>query len=250
MMLSTENRRRLVEPTHQDLSIRRQCELIGLPRSSYYSEPAQESEENLALMRSIDELYLCYPFLGARRMAVLLSRARDCPINRKRVQRLMRKMGIEAIFPGPKTSAAHRDHRWYSRCILSWELSNSMDVSFCLRAVERALRQGCPQIFNTDQGAQCTSPRFTGLLIEHDVTVSMDGRGRAIDNIWIERIWRSLKYKEIYLHDYESVPKAIGAISRYMQFYNTERPHQSLGNRTPAELFLQARWTHETRPIN
>lgn len=289
MMLSTEDRRHLVEPTHQELSIRRQCELIGLPRSSYYYKPAQESEKNLILMRSIDELYLRYPFLGSRRMAVLLSREKNSPINRKRIQRLMRKMGIEAIFPGPKTSIAHPDHRiypyllrnvaiesvnhvwstdityipmrrgflylvavidWYSRYILSWELSNSMDVSFCLSALERALRQGRPQIFNTDQGSQFTSPRFTGLLIEHDVTISMDGRGRAIDNIWIERFWRSLKYEEIYLHDYESVPKAIGAISRYMQFYNTERPHQSLGDRTPAELFLQARWTDETPPIN
>jgi putative transposase len=266
----------MIDPGHPDLSVRRQCELVGLNRSSYYYAPARETEFNLMLMRQIDELYLKHPFLGARRMARILGRELNVALNRKRVQRLMRKMGIEAIYPGPKTSQTHPDHKiypyllrnvaverpwqvlstdityipmargfiylvavmdWFSRFIISWKVSNSMDASFCIGALEAALRRGTPEIFNTDQGAQFTSPRFTSILSAREIQISMDGRGRAIDNIWIERFWRSLKYEEVYLKDYEDVPTAVRSMQEYIEFYNFERPHQSLGYDTPAMHF-------------
>lgn len=266
----------MIEPLNSSLSIRRQCELMGLNRSSYYYEPGRETEVNLMLMRQIDELYLRHPFLGSRRMSRVLGRKLGMPLNRKRIQRLMRKMGIEAVYPKPKTSQTHPDHRiypyllrnmaikhpwqvlstdityipmaqgfiylvavmdWFSRYIISWEVSNSMDISFCISALETALRQGTPKIFNTDQGAQFTSPRFTSILAARQVQISMDGRGRALDNIWIERFWRSLKYEEVYLKDYQDVPTAIRSMREYIRFYNFERPHQSLGYDTPAMHF-------------
>lgn len=266
----------MIEPDHPELSIRRQCELVGLNRSSYYYEPAQETEFNLMLMRQIDELYLKHPFMGSRRMTRILGRQLEVSLNRKRVQRLMRKMGIEAVYPKPKTTQRHPEHKiypyllrdlvvarpwqvlssdityipmaqgfiylvavmdWFSRFIVSWEVSNSMDVSFCVGALEKALRHGTPEIFNTDQGAQFTSPRFTSVLAARGTQISMDGRGRAIDNVWIERFWRSLKYEEVYLKEYEDVTTAISSIGEYIDFYNFERPHQSLGYETPAMYF-------------
>lgn len=266
----------MIEPDHPELSIRRQCELVGLNRSSYYYEPAQETEFNLMLMRQIDEMYLKHPFMGSRRMTRMLRRQLEVPLNRKRVQRLMRKMGIEAVYPKPKTTQRHPEHKiypyllrdvivarpwqvlssdityipmaqgfiylvavmdWFSRFIVSWEVSNSMDVSFCVSALEKSLRYGTPEIFNTDQGAQFTSPRFTSVLAARGSQISMDGRGRAIDNVWIERFWRSLKYEEVYLKEYEDVPTAIRSIGEYIDFYNFERPHQSLGYETPAMFF-------------
>lgn len=261
------------------MSVRRQCELLSVSRSSYYYEPAGESEENLALMRRIDELYLAYPFFGSRRMAAMLSKD-GVSINRKRVQRLMRLMRIEAIYAKPKTTQRNPEHRvypyllggldmkhsdqvwctdityipmrrgflylvaimdWFSRYILAWRLSNSLDVSFCLDALEDALAQGTPGIFNSDQGCQFTSSAFTSRLSEAGVRISMDGRGRCIDNVWIERVWRSLKYEEVYLHDYAAVSDAYDGIGRYLTFYNDLRPHQALAYATPAERYVQGR---------
>ena len=264
-----------MDPQHQVLSIRRQCELLGLSRSSYYYEPASESEENLELMRRIDELYIERPFFGSRRMAEELS-GPDAPVNRKRAQRLMRLMGIEALYPKKRTSKPGAGHKiypyllrglavnpanqvwcadityiplrhgfmylvavmdWYSRFVLSWRLSNSLDTTFCLEALEAATEFGKPEIFNTDQGAQFTSQEFSGRLLELGVAISMDGRGRALDNVFIERLWRSVKYEDIYLKDYERVDDLYDGLERYFHFYDQERRHQSLGKRTPSEVY-------------
>jgi putative transposase len=255
------------------LSIARQCELVGLARSTRYYEPAGESVENLELMREIDEWYLKKPFYGSRRIAKALG------VNRKRVQRLMRLMGIEAIYPKPKTSVAASGHRvypyllrnveivqpdqvwstdityvpvrhgflylvavmdWYSRFVLSWRLSNTMDSRFCLEALEIALSGGRPEIFNSDQGSQFTSNVFTGRLEESGVAISMDGRGRALDNVFIERLWRSVKYEEVYLKDYATAREAEESLAAYFHFYCHERVHQALGYRTPAEVYSES----------
>jgi putative transposase len=257
------------------LSVSRQCELLGLSRSSYYFTPAMESAENLALMALIDEEYTDHPFRGSRGLTSWLRREGH-PVNRKRVRRLMRLMGLEAVYPKPRLSVGGAGHQvypyllrgvaikrvnqvwstdityirmaggfvylvavmdWCSRFVLSWALSVTMEVTFCIEALERAFRWGRPEIFNSDQGSQFTSEKFTGVLKERDIAVSMDGRGRCLDNIFIERLWRSLKYEEVYLRDYRLVPEARAGISRYFQFYNYERPHQSLGYRTPADLY-------------
>jgi putative transposase len=257
------------------LSIRRQCELLGLNRSSFYHEPATETIENLRLMRRIDEQYLKTPFFGSRRMAACLTREGE-EINRKRVKRLMGLMGLEAIHPGPRTTVRDRDHKvypyllrgvaierrdqvwssdityipmhqgfmyltavidWYSRFVLSWSLSNSLDGRFCLETLEDALKGGKPEIFNTDQGVQYTARSFTGRLESAEVSVSMDGRGRALDNVFVERLWRSLKYEEVYLKDYPSVAELESGLTSWFRFYNHDRPHQSLEYRTPAEVY-------------
>lgn len=264
----------MIEVNHFEISIRRQCELLGLNRSSYYYEPATESELNLELMRLIDEQYLLTPFYGSPRMTIHLRRA-GYVVNRKRVRRLMQLMDLEAIYPKPKTSLANKQHKvypyllrgleitrpnqvwcadityiriqrgfmylvaildWYSRYVLAWQLSNTLDGQFCLDALEQALLLGLPDIFNTDQGVQFTALAFTGRLEADQVRVSMDGRGRAFDNIFIERLWRSVKYEDIYLKDYATVPDLDSGLQRYFQFYNHDRPHQSLGYRTPAEI--------------
>lgn len=276
--LSADQKRTLVEPNHPTLSVTRQCQLVDLSRSAYYYEPAQESEENLMLMRLIDEHYLTTPFYGSRKMTELL-RLEGFPVNRKRVQRLMRLMGLEAIFPGPNTSQPHPAHRvypyllrgmeitrpcqvwsadityvpmprgfmylvavldWFSRFVVSWRLSNTLDSGFCREALEEALAQGQPEIFNTDQGAQFTSPRFTGVLEQAGIRVSMDGRGRALDNVFVERLWRSVKYEDIYLKAYEDGRSLQEGLSRYFGFYNHERIHQSLNYLTPAQVHVGA----------
>ena len=273
-MLSIEAKRKLIEPAHAHLSIRRQCELISLNRASYYYEPATETSENLLFMRLIDEEYMRHPFLGSRRMTQYLCR-RGYVVNRKRIQRLMRIMGIEALYPKPKLSKAHPEHKvypyllrdleitapnqvwstdityvpmpdgfmylvavidWYSRYVLSWQLSNTLDGYFCVAALEEALERGRPDIFNTDQGCQFTALGFTSRLEGAGISVSMDGRGRALDNIFIERLWRSVKYEDIYLQSYEDVPSLDGGLRTYLGYYNEERPHQSLGYKTPAEV--------------
>ena len=261
-----------------DLSVSQQCELLDLPRSTYYYEPAQETSENLELMRRIDEVYLEAPFFGSRRIALELSTPRE-PVNRKRVQRLMRTMGIEAIYPRKKTTIPHVGHRvypyllrglkidranqvwcsdityipmrsgfmylvaimdWYSRYVLSWRTSNTLDCEFCVEALDEALRQSKPDIFNTDQGSQFTSVAFTSVLQANQIAISMDGRGRAMDNIFIERLWRSVKYEDIYLKDYATVADLIEGLERYFAFYDHRRKHQSLEYRTPFEVW-QAR---------
>ena len=260
------------------LSIERQCELIHLPRSSYYRKTnhRQESTENLEIMRHIDEEYTKHPFYGTRQMRNCLRR-KGYKINRKRVQRLMRKMGLQSIAPKPNTSKPNVEHRvypyllgsidvtrpnqvwcsdityirmaggfvyltaimdWYSRYVLSWEISISMDTEFCVSALDRALRcYDTPEVFNTDQGSQYTSKEFTGTLKDHQIKISMDGKGRAMDNIFIERLWRSVKYEEVYIKEYQSVEKLRKSLKEYFYFYNHQRPHQSFDGKTPAEMY-------------
>jgi putative transposase len=266
-----------VDPSHADISVRRQCELLGVNRASLYYEPAGESQENLRLMRLIDEQYTRAPFYGSRKMTAWL-RTKGFEINRKRVSRLMALMGIEAVYPKPKLSQPGEGHRiypyllegievkrvnqvwstdityirmaqgftylvavmdWHSRFVLSWSLSLTMELDFCLEALRSALRRGRPEIFNSDQGSQFTSETFTGELAAREIAISMDGRGRCLDNIFIERLWRSLKYEEVYPKDYSLVSEARASIGRYFRFYNYERPHQSLGYRTPATVYFR-----------
>jgi len=244
-------------------------------RSSYYYAPLPESEYNLALMRLIDAQYLRRPFYGSRRMRDWL-RDQGHTICRDRVRRLMRLMGIEAIYPKPRLSVKDKAHRiypyllrelvidhtdqvwaadityirlrrgfaylvaimdWYSRYVVAWELSLTLEADFCLMALNRALTRAAPEIFNTDQGSQFTSEAFTGKLADAGIRISMDGRGRTFDNIMIERLWRSVKYEEVYLKDYENVADARKSLTEYFLFYNNERPHQSLGSRPPAVLY-------------
>ena len=271
--------RALIEPSHPALSVRRQCELLGLSRSSLYYEPAGETSEDLRLMRRIDEQYTACPFYGSRRLTAWLM-AQGEEVNRKRVQRLMRIMGLEAIYPKPRLSLAGKGHRiypyllrgvqverpdqvwstdityipmtsgfmylaavidWYSRYVIAWRLSNTLDGSFCLEMLDESLRAGKPEVFNTDQGVQFTASAFTGRLESAGVAVSMDGRGRALDNVFVERLWRSVKYEDIYIRGYESVPELRSGLARYFTFYNEERLHQSLGYRTPAAVYRALR---------
>jgi putative transposase len=264
----------MVEPGHPNISIRRQCSLLGLNRSSLYYAPAQETEENLHLMRLIDEQYTATPFYGSRRMTAWLRRE-GYDVNRKRIVRLMGKMGLEAIYPRPRLSVPGGKHRvypyllhgveikrpnqvwstdityvpmsegfmylvaimdWYSRYVLSWKLSNTMDVAFCLLALKEALELGSPDIFNSDQGSQFTSRAFTGALEDAGVAISMDGRGRVLDNIFVERLWRTVKYEDIYIRDYGAVSELEEGLEDYFRFYNYQRPHQALQYRTPAEV--------------
>lgn len=262
------------------LSVRRQCELLCLARSTWYYEPASESALNLILMRRIDEQYMRTPFYGARKMTAWLARE-GLDVNRKRVARLMRLMNLAAIYPRPRTSVPNREHRifpyllrdvrierpnqvwssdityvpmrdgfmyltavldWHSRCVLSWRLSNTMDSDFCVAALEEALAAGRPEIFNTDQGAQFTSRAFTSRLEARGVAISMTRkrvprRGRALDNVFIERLWRSVKYEEIYLKEYATVSELEEGLTRYFAFYDHERPHQALAYRTPWEVY-------------
>ena len=277
----------MIDPTHRALSIRRQCELLGLNRSSFYYQPATETEMNLQLMRLIDEQYTRTPFYGYPRMTACLWR-QGYPVNRKRVARLMRVMGLSAIYPKPKTSLAAAGHRvypyllqglaiarpnqvwsadityirmsqgfmylvaimdWYTRYVLAWALSNTLDGLFCLDALKQALGWGRPEIFNTDQGVQFTAQAFTGLLEEQAIRVSMDGRGRAFDNIFIERLWRTVKYEDIYLKDYATIWALDAGLEAYFDFYNYQRPHQSLGYKTPAELHFGEEGRERSRAI-
>jgi putative transposase len=282
----------MIEPTHKKISIRRQCALLGLNRSSYYYHPRSvdcfsnnmsvqlinpvtDTEENLDYMKRIDQLYMKWPFYGSRRMTTVLKRE-GYPVNRKRIQRLMRLMGIQAIYPKPRLSMSHQDHKiypyllrdisidrpgqvwcaditylplhygfvylvaildWYSRYVLAWRLSNTLDTIFCLEALDEALKTRQPEIFNSDQGCQFTSTAFTDRLKEAGIKISMDGRGRVFDNIFIERLWRSLKYEDVYLKDYQTVMELNAGLDDYFRFYNHERPHQSLENKTPAMVY-------------
>jgi putative transposase len=269
-------RRRLIGPDER-ASVRRQCELLGVARSSVYYVPVEPDAEQLELMRRIDEMHLEFPFYGSRSIAREL-RERDFRVNRKRVQRLMRLMGLESVAPKPNTSKPNEEHPvypyllrgltierpnqvwaadityiplargfaylvaimdWHSRRVLSWRLSNTLDSSFCVEALQEALgRFGRPAIFNSDQGSQFTAKDFTDVLLAAGVKISMDGKGRCIDNVFVERLWRSLKYEEVYLKDYRLVPEARAGIGNWFRFYNHERPHQALGYRTPAGLYL------------
>ena len=248
---------------------------MGLNRSTLYYQPIPVSDEELQVMRLIDEVYTRCPFYGSRRIAAQLTRERGDPWNRKRIQRLMRIMGIRGVAPGPDTSKPHPENKiypyllrgllidkvnqvwstdityipmtkgfmylvavidWHSRYVLSWELSNTMDTTFCIDALEKALDVSTPEIFNTDQGAQFTSLSFTKVLLDKEIKISMDGRGRALDNIFVERLWRTVKYENIYMNEYQTVPELRSGLKRYFEFYNQERLHQSLGYKTPSEV--------------
>jgi putative transposase len=272
--LSVEAKRRLIDVDHADLSIRRQCELLELRRASYYYHAAPETPENLHLMRLIDEQYLKTPFYGYLRMTAHLRRT-ALGVKPKRIRRLMRLMGLVALYPKPKTTVANPEHRvypyllrglgivrpnqvwsaditylpmaqgcmylvavldWYSRYVLAWQLSNTLDGAFCRVALQDALAQGTPDIFNTDQGSQFTAQAFTTAVEAAGSRMSMDGKGRALENIFIERLWRSVKYEDVYLQDYATVPFLDAGLHHYFTFYNTARPHPHLNYRTPAEV--------------
>ncbi len=259
--------------------MRRQCQLLGLNRSSLYYQPAAETAENLRLMRLLDAEYAAQPFYGSRRMTAWLIRRGEA-VNRKRVQRLMRLMGLEALYPKPRLSAAAPGHRvypyllrgvtierpdqawsadityvplaagfmylaavidWFSRYVLAWRLSNTLDGSFCLDMLGEALSRGRPEVFNTDRGVQFTAQAWTGRLEAAGVAVSMDGRGRALDNVFVERLWRTVKYEDVYLHGYEAVPALQRGLGRYFPFYNEERPHQALAYQAPGQVYRQGR---------
>ena len=268
----------MVDRHHLLLSIVRQCELLGISRSGLYYQPKGITEEDLTLMKLIDRQYLVTPFYGARKMAAWL-KSQGQKVNRKRVRRLMRLMGLKAIYRRPRTGNPAPGHKiypyllgglritrpnqvwaadityipmargflylvaiidWYSRYVLSWRLSNTLDAGFCVEALEEALSKGCPEIFNTDQGAQFTAEAFTGLLEQHGIRISMDGKGSYSDNLFIERLWRTVKYEEVYLKAYQDGRDARISLDNYFRFYNTERPHQALGYRTPAEVLTSS----------
>jgi putative transposase len=265
-------KRSWIDKDHPELSIRRQCELLELERSTYYFQPAGETPENLAYMRRIDELYLQHPFYGSRKIA------EELELNRKRVQRLMRLMGLQAIYPKPRTTRRAAEHRiypyllrnvaitrpdqvwstdityiplttgylyltavldWYSRYVLAWRLSNNLESLFCCQALDAALAISQPEIFNTDQGVQFTSEAFTGRLKEHGIAISMDGRGRCLDNAFVERLWRTVKYENVYLHEYADAEELHLGLRHYFRFYNQTRLHQSLDYQTPATIYFQ-----------
>ena len=267
----------MIDRTHA-LPVARQCQLLKLARSTAYYQPKPVSDTTLTLMRRMDELHLQYPFAGARMLRDLL-RQEGHAIGRRQVATLMRRMGITAIYRMPRTSRRHPAHRiypyllrqleitrpnhvwaadityipmqrgfvylcaildWVSRRVLAWRLSNTLTTDFCLEAVREAItRYGCPEIFNTDQGCQFTSQEFTGLLNDHEIQISMDGTGRWRDNVFVERLWRSLKYEEVYLHAYETVHDAQQGVARYMTFYNQIRPHRALDGRTPDRVYWE-----------
>lgn len=266
----------MIEPGFIDIPIYRQCELLGLSRAGYYYQPQGESPLNLRLMNLLDEQYTRMPYYGVDKMTAWLIR-QGFEVNPKRVRRLLRLMGLEAIYPKRNLSLASAEHKkypyllrdvlverpdqvwstdityikmahgflylvavidWYSRYVLAWRLSNTLDTQFCLNALEKALAISQPDIFNSDQGTQFTSNEFTERLLQADIRISMDGRGRVFDNIFIERLWRSVKYEEVYIHSYESVRDAYNNLGIYFQLYNGERLHESLGYRTPHEVYF------------
>jgi putative transposase len=275
--LSVDDARRCIEPLSQEISIARQCELLGLNRSSFYYQPVSQVDDiNLRLMRKLDELYTEHPYYGVRRMTACLRRNQE-EVNIKRVRRLLRLMGLEAIYPKKNLSKANKEHviypyllrgvaivrndqvwstdityirlrngfvylmaviDWFSRYVLDWQLNITLEADFCIETLDRVLQNGKPEIFNTDQGSQFTTPRFVNPLLNNGVRVSMDGRGRALDNVFVERLWRSLKQEKVYLEDFRTVKEAKTGIADYFEYYNHRRPHQSLDYKTPAEVYL------------
>jgi putative transposase len=281
----------MIDPNHPELSIQAQCDLIALPRSTYYDNRnvSQKVETVLAdpdepLMQLVDEIFTELPFYGSRKMVHEIMTRTGWIVNRKRVCRIMRKLGLEAIVPWKDTSKPHTEHKkypyllrgvricrvdqvwstdityiqtrngycylaaivdWFSRKVLAWRMSNTLDSSFCVDALEEAIMLlGEPEIFNTDQGSQFTSDAFTGVLKAHGIRISMDGKGRALDNVFVERLWRSLKYENVYIKGYETMKDAQAEISEYMEFFNGKRIHQNLGYKTPDHVYPQ---NHEER---
>jgi len=276
--LPPEAKRELIEAAHPQISIARQSDLVGLPRSTYYYHTQGESAENLTLMRLLDQQYTDTPYYGIRRMTAWL-RSQGYAVNHKRVARLLHTMGLETIYPKPRLSQPHPAHRvypsllrgvpitrvnqvwstdityirlhggfiylvavmdWFSRYVLSWAVSITMDVSFCLEALDQALEVARPDIFNTDQGAQFTSHDFTERLAAAGILMSMDGRGRALDNVFVERLWRTVKYEEVYLKDYETPREAMQGLATFFVRYNEWRQHQALDYRTPAAIYFNS----------
>jgi putative transposase len=274
--LPRDAKRELIEPSHPQMSIARQCDLVGLPRSTYYYYAHGESAENLYLMHLLDKQYTDTPYYGVRRMTAWL-RSQGYAVNHKRVARLLHTMGLETIYPKPRLSQPHPAHRvypyllrgvpvtrvnqvwstdityirlhggfislvavmdWFSRYVLSWAVSITMDVGFCLEALAHALEVARPEIFTSDQGAQFTSLDFTGRLASAGIQISMDGRGRALDNVFVERLWRTVKYEEVYLKDYETPREAMQGLETFFVRYNERRQHQSLDYRTPAAVYF------------
>ena len=261
------------------LPVSRQCVLLGLPRATFYHVPKPVSDEELELMRLIDRCHLEHPYYGSRRIRDWLE-DEGYRVNRKRIQRLMRTMGLTALYPKRNLSLANRAHKvypyllrglvidrpnqvwaadityipmargfvylvaimdWYSRRVLSWRVSNTLDTSFCAEALNEAIENyGVPEIFNTDQGSQFTSEEFTGVLKQHEIRISMDGKGRWVDNVFVERLWRSVKYEEVYLKAYDSIGDAGASLGRYFVFYNAKRRHQSLDRQTPDSVYYQS----------
>lgn len=261
------------------IPIYRQCELLEMARSSYYYQPERDDSYNLVLMNRIDEQFTKTPFYGVPRMTAWLNRE-GYPVNQKRIRRLLRAMGLEAVYPKPKLSLAHPEHKkypyllkdfvidrpdqvwvsdityirmvhgfvyltavmdWFSRYVLAWQISITLETGFCLQALEQALGISKPEIFNTDQGVQFTCLDFTGRLEQEEIRISMDGRGRVFDNIFVERLWRTVKYEEIYLKHYQTVSEVRDGLAKYFLFYNTERIHEALDYRTPYELYVKDR---------
>jgi putative transposase len=273
-----EEKRALIEPEHPSLSLARQCELVGLARSSYYYHPVPESEENLLLMRLLDEQYTRTPFYGIQKMTAWL-RTQGQEVNHKRVARLLRQMGLMAIYPGPRLSqpgeqpvrypyllrglSIERVNQvwstdityirlqggflylvaiidWFSRYVLAWRTSITLETAFCLEALDQAFLMARPDIFNSDQGSQFTSCDFTKRLEAAGTRISWDGRGRALDNIFVERLWRSVKYEEVYIKDYQTISDAERGLNAYFQFYNQERLHQALEYQTPVQVYYRS----------
>lgn len=273
--MTIKQRRALIERDHNEIPITRQCELLGISRGAFYYTPTPPSEHDLRLMRLLDEEYTRHPFYGVERMVMYLRRLGEV-VGPKRVRRLLRTMGLWAVGPKPNTSRPATAHTvypyllrdlhiqgpnhvwatdityirmqrgfvyltavmdWFSRYVLAWRLSLTLETAFCLAALEDALAAARPQIFNTDQGCQFTSHEFTGRLEAAQIAISMDGRGRCLDNVFVERLWRSVKYEEVYLKDYESVWEAERGLAAYFEFYNYERPHMGLTGRTPFEVY-------------
>ena len=273
--MSLEDKRGLIEPENTQLSLRWQCEILGLTRASWYYQPRPVSAWEIQLMNLIDGRFTLMPFYGVPRMTAYLKRQGEA-VGKKRVRRLMRQMGLYAIYPKPKTSQAHPEHKifpyllrgvevirpnqvwaadityirllhgfaylvaimdWFSRYVLAWRLSNNMEADFCIECLEEALRHGRPDIFNTDQGSQFTSLEFTGCLLKAGIDISMDGRGRVFDNIFVERLWRSVKYEDVYIHGYQVIPEAKTGLGKYFRLYNVDRQHESLNYLTPWEVY-------------
>lgn len=273
--MSRTQRLAMIQRGHPQLSLVCQCTLLGLSRASLYYQPVPASAKDLELMALMDRQYLKAPFYGSRRMAAWLGQ-QGYPVNRKRARRLMGLMGLEAIYRRPNTSKPALGHKvypyllrgleinrvnqvwcadityipmprgflylvaimdWHSRYVLAWRLSNTLEAEFCVAALEDALGLGQPEIFNTDQGSQFTSDAFTGLLLEQGIRVSMDGKGRCMDNVFVERLWRNVKYEEVYLKAYQNGVEARAGLAQYFCFYNNERPHQALTYRTPRQVF-------------
>jgi len=282
---SLEEKRKMIESKHKTITVSRQCDLIGISRASYYYESQRDDSYNQLIMNLIDEQFTKTPFYGVPRITESL-RIKGHTVNPKRVRRLMRKMGLEAIYPKKKLSKPHPAHKkypyllrdvvidhpdqvwgvditylrlqhgfiylvaiidWYSRYVLAWDISITMDAGFCTRTLEKALMISKPEIFNSDQGSQFTSADFTGILEREGIKISMDGRGRVFDNIFVERLWRTVKYEEVYLHNYLTVSDARRNINKYFLFYNTERIHESLGYKTPYEIYFKEPFKQQTK---